>query len=443
MTPSSQDNTAHMRAGLDRFKSNGLAGNQFSRDKEKSQEIKYDFLDGFEHADDFFSTMFLAPQALNQLINYYNSTRVPFVPLFENGKVSNFNSNQSVPDGINSLNAIKEIVSYLGSEGFYSVEQTHGVPRNWILLDEKNLPISSAAIVAGLSDKSPAVFSHLSFVGSEKNALALNDIVNKYAVPEPEADQKVNILMDFKDTPQGLLPNVQEQILNDTMDYSMAEFYPWVKMDLTEYFAEFLASKENVLVMIGPPGTGKSTFIRTMLRRLKVESLISYKTSTISHPEFITFCSNFLKYGANGNVPRNLGGYNSSDGIPPKTNRVVVVEDGDELMAKRSNGNHVMSEILNLTNGIVSSSENKFIFSTNLDEISDIDPALLRPGRCFDVMCFRTLTAEEANKVRIAAKLEPRDFDPKRSYKLAEVLNDSVTENRIETTVKPRFGFAP
>jgi hypothetical protein len=39
------------------------------------------------------------------------------------------------------------------------------------------------------------------------------------------------------------------------------------------------------------------------------------------------------------------------------------------------------------------------VFSTNLPNVSDIDDALLRPGRCFDVLQFRPLTRAEATDV--------------------------------------------
>lgn len=398
--------------------------------------MRWDFRAGFENLDDFYSMLFLEQAELGKLVRTYNSTRIPSVQTFGLGDVENYRHNQSVPKGDPSRKAMSAIAEYVQAVGFQIWDHDALGPSHFIMFDDKNMPVQIANLVWAGTVLGDISLHQCSFTGAKEHALAINELWNTYAVPIPEADQKAHILIDFKDTQQGPQANIQEQILDDTMDYSLAEFYPWVKMDLATYFQEFLNSKANVLVMIGPPGTGKSTFIRTMLRRLKVESLISYKTKTIVHPEFITFCSQFLKNGFMANF-----GY--AGGMPTtKTNRVVVVEDGDELMAKRSDGNHIMSEILNLTNGIVSSDANKFIFSTNLDEISDIDPALLRPGRCFDVLCFRTLNATEANAVRKAAKLPERDFDPKRSYKLAEVLNDSVTENRVETTVKPRFGFA-
>jgi ATP-dependent 26S proteasome regulatory subunit len=119
-----------------------------------------------------------------------------------------------------------------------------------------------------------------------------------------------------------------------------------------------------------------------------------------------------------------------------------VVEDADLIMAKRSDGNHRMSEILNATSGIASDNHSKFILSTNLKSIDDIDPALLRHGRCFDVLCFRELTANEAAVVRAARGMSPRDFSSNRDYKLAEVLNNSISKHQVEAIVKPRFGFS-
>ena len=100
-----------------------------------------------------------------------------------------------------------------------------------------------------------------------------------------------------------------------------------------------------------------------------------------------------------------------------------------------------MAEILNATSGVVSDSHSKFILSTNLKDTDDIDPALMRPGRCFDILCFRDLTAAEATMIRQARGLEPVVYDASRKYKLAEVLNNAVTQHLTEPVIKPRFGF--
>ena len=55
-----------------------------------------------------------------------------------------------------------------------------------------------------------------------------------------------------------------------------------------------------------------------------------------------------------------------------------------------------MHKFLNIGDGLVTTRNKKLIFSTNLPSIRDIDPALIRPGRCFDVLAFDYLTQQQA-----------------------------------------------
>lgn len=77
----------------------------------------------------------------------------------------------------------------------------------------------------------------------------------------------------------------------------------------------------------------------------------------------------------------------------------LIMEDADTFLAKRKDGNTMMHKFLNVSDGLVSAADKKLVFSTNLENISDIDDALLRPGRCFDVINFRPLSRVEALKV--------------------------------------------
>jgi ATP-dependent 26S proteasome regulatory subunit len=72
------------------------------------------------------------------------------------------------------------------------------------------------------------------------------------------------------------------------------------------------------------------------------------------------------------------------------------MEDADAFLAARKDGNTLMHRFLNMSDGLISAKNKKLVFSTNLPNISDIDEALLRPGRCFDILQFRPLTRAEA-----------------------------------------------
>jgi ATP-dependent 26S proteasome regulatory subunit len=72
--------------------------------------------------------------------------------------------------------------------------------------------------------------------------------------------------------------------------------------------------------------------------------------------------------------------------------------------------------------GLISVRGKKLIFSTNLPSIRDVDPALVRPGRCFDVVTFDNYTLEQAEtlakKLDITFEKKDKETD---TYSLAEV----------------------
>lgn len=248
-------------------------------------------------------------------------------------------------------------------------------------------------------------------------------------------------------SPDGPNYDFHNTDINTDQD-ALPEFYPWLKADMGEYFEEFLKSDSSVLLLIGPPGTGKSTFIRSMINYSRVNATLCYNERTM-------FDENFLSAFKQSNSCRTrekhyqekwtkLTGFVNADSlVAPREESCIVLEDSDRYIASRNTGNVAMASLLNHINGVVSNSRTKFIFSTNLDSIDSIDSALLRPGRCFDILPFRKLSYEEGVAIRKAMKFEDVDFntDGKSSFTLAEVIKNIGAHVSETNTVKPRFGF--
>ena len=189
--------------------------------------------------------------------------------------------------------------------------------------------------------------------------------------------------------------------------------YPFLDEPLTEYYDRYMQSNANILLLIGPPGTGKTTFIRGLLSHTNSSAIVTYD-ATILEKDYV-----FAKF------------------IEDETD-VMVLEDSDTFLKARSDGNTMMHRFLNVGDGLVTTKGKKLIFSTNLPSISDIDPALIRPGRCFDILSFNLLKREEAQLLadKVGATLE----GDKDSYSIAEVFNkkiESVKNRQIGT----KMGF--
>jgi hypothetical protein len=188
-------------------------------------------------------------------------------------------------------------------------------------------------------------------------------------------------------------PNSRELLLKGYDPHDA--FYPWMSSSLDEFAEDFSLSTANVLLLVGPPGTGKTSFIRGLVRRMRYETWVTYDQEVQNNEEFyVDFAS------PRATVP------DSSDGDAPKIEhddrRCLVMEDSDELLVKRSAGNKLMNRILSLSDGITTLPQRKVIFSTNLPGLKSIDEALLRPGRCFAAVRFRDLSMSEAKRAAAA-----------------------------------------
>lgn len=151
--------------------------------------------------------------------------------------------------------------------------------------------------------------------------------------------------------------------------------YPWLKSSVDDYIREYLDSDANVLILIGPPGTGKTTFIKNMIHLAKANAKVAYDSRILEGDDF-------------------FAGFIDDD------SRFLIMEDADTFLDSRHDGNSIMHKFLNVSDGLISAADKKLVFSTNLPNTHSIDEALLREGRCFDVLEFRPLTRAEAQAVR-------------------------------------------
>ena len=180
------------------------------------------------------------------------------------------------------------------------------------------------------------------------------------------------------------------------------EMYPFLKGETLEsYYTRYLESSANILLLIGPPGTGKTTFIRGLLAVTNSSAIVSYDSAILEKDSFFA---------------RFIEGDET----------IMVLEDSDAFLKSRSDGNTMMHRFLNVGDGLVTTKGKKMIFSTNLPSIRDIDSALVRPGRCFDIITFDTLKQEEAEL--LAKKLDAILDGKQDRWSIAEVFNKQTNK---------------
>ena len=155
----------------------------------------------------------------------------------------------------------------------------------------------------------------------------------------------------------------------DSSMLPVKEMYPFIQEPtLEEYYQRYLDSSASILLLIGPPGTGKTTFIKGLLHYAQASAILSYD------PELLDKDGLFVDFISDEDI------------------QFLILEDSDTFLSARTEGNNMMHRFLNVSNGLVSAKSKKLIFSTNLPSVRDIDSALIRPGRCFDILQFETLS---------------------------------------------------
>jgi hypothetical protein len=235
------------------------------------------------------------------------------------------------------------------------------------------------------------------------------DFIEKYKKRILDAYEAVSNEIEWVYTNDG--QSIEIPLRPDRMP--IEEMYPFLQgQSLQEYYESFMASSASILLLIGPPGTGKTTFIRGLLQHCNTSAMVSYDAS-ILEKDYV-----FASF---------IEGDKS----------VLVLEDADMFLKSREDGNTMMHKFLNVGDGLVTTRNKKLIFSTNLNSIKEIDPALVRPGRCYDILSFRELSQAEAE---ILAKKSGVTLHEKREkWSIADVFFEQNTN-----TVKPvtrKMGF--
>lgn len=246
------------------------------------------------------------------------------------------------------------------------------------------------------------------------------NFADKYSIP-PKADAGCYNLLTLSN--EGIdTESVPPQDRNKLDEEKIDLFYGEGFSGKNEAFIDFLQTQRSGLTIFeGTPGTGKTSYIRHLIGKLHKTHRFYFippaSTGVLTNPEFIRFWS------------RQSLCYNNH-------RFVCVLEDADgALMTRDLDNRREVGAILNITDGLLADFlKLQIICSINCSH-TEIDPALIRPGRLNTHMVFERMPGWRAQRIAGEAGCE---LPLQKDYSLAEIFNTPATI----ILNKPRIGFA-
>lgn len=244
------------------------------------------------------------------------------------------------------------------------------------------------------------------YTKDDKISLKIWEIFKKYDVDSEEISIFLTSYYMSKDM---VNENTKILKLEDLKDISEL-YYPYINTSLM--FEQFFTGGENILLCVGNPGVGKSKFASYALKfALNNPDKLPYekKKTDFEGDEFIEVA--FVK---SVDVLTSDDFWNS---LEEKKYDFVLMDDLDFMLTKRSTEvqtaddmkkNSFLNQFLSFTDG-VEKYNTKFIITTN-QIYDDIDTAILRKGRLFDILELRILTNDEALKIWNSYELNEKIF---------------------------------
>jgi hypothetical protein len=188
-------------------------------------------------------------------------------------------------------------------------------------------------------------------------------------------------------------------------------YYPYINLDI--FFEQFALGNENILILTGEPGLGKSKFASTILKYAFMNpDKLPYDKMEISDNLDNQYIN--VAYVKSTEILSMDAFWRKMENLTPD---FVLIDDLDYMLTKRDAEvmthedtvkNNFLNQFLSFTDGITKN-KTKFIITTN-QEYANLDSAILRKGRIFDIIELRKLHNYEAKNIWLKNNLDTETF---------------------------------
>lgn len=201
------------------------------------------------------------------------------------------------------------------------------------------------------------------------------EIQNRYVVEEVDQKKTFHTIVrtnsGFDLQTMELDTEFDEDIIDSNYNDSFLETWHITK--------EAIDNNERGLILLhGIPGSGKTHVLKQIIARggkRKIIYIPSYLATSLNDPSFVAFVRNKM------------------------TNSVLVIEDGEDVLMSRelTGGNAAVTNILNISDGIMGDALNILTIATFNCSLDKIDEALMRKGRMLAEYQFNELDIKKTN----------------------------------------------
>jgi len=233
----------------------------------------------------------------------------------------------------------------------------------------------------------------------------LLNALNDYRLPEKKEDFEINIITYSNSGLDLKRLDIKPAALDLGMYYNddFKEIDGIIRQRLNQQ------NDKGIVLLHGLPGTGKTTYLRHLIGELKKKVLFVSPSvaGNLMNPEFI-------------------------DLLIDNQNSILIIEDAENIMMDRKyNSDSSVSNLLNLSDGLLSDCLSVQVICTFNSSLELIDSALMRKGRLIAKYEFGKLGVEKAQHL---SKQLGFDTVIKQQMTIAEIANQHEKAQPIEKT---------